>query len=384
MRAIERFEQALAQTPDDTRVLFALGNTARALGLARPAEEFFRRVLTLEPGRVEAVVNLANLLRSHGNFESAEALLLPALSRNPESAEIWLTLGSLYGETGDLAQAAEHYRKALALRPDYAPALGNLADLLADDGDLHDALALYDRALRAEPGNAQARVNRGVLHLLHGNLKEGWRDYAARLNLGGKVPKPDHNLPRWTGSVLKRERLLMTAEQGVGDQIMFASMIPQLQDRAQRDGGSLILECEPRLVIALCAILSFDHGKSVGRGDARRYDDHALRLAQIRGRRDLRHRNGQRAAILTFADRNLSDSEYLSHARRGRSGPLASRFRRWPRDRHLLAKRQDRRTSHQTICAVGEVGRFYPGLGRDNRFRSVRRQPGRNRKAGRT
>lgn len=43
--AIACFERALAQSPDDSRVLFALGNTARALGLARPAEAFFRRVL---------------------------------------------------------------------------------------------------------------------------------------------------------------------------------------------------------------------------------------------------------------------------------------------------------------------------------------------------
>ena len=51
------------------RVLFALGNTARALGLARPAgREFFRRVLALEPARLEALVNLANLLRANGNF----------------------------------------------------------------------------------------------------------------------------------------------------------------------------------------------------------------------------------------------------------------------------------------------------------------------------
>jgi Flp pilus assembly protein TadD len=247
-RAIERFEQALASKPDDPRVLFALGNTARELGLARPAEEFFRRVLTLEPGRVEALVNLANLLRAHGNFEAAGALLVPALSRNPASPEIWLTLGSLYGDIGDSTRAEEHYREALTLRPNYGPALGNLADLLADGGDLDAGLALYDRVLRLEPDNAQARVNRAVLHLLHGNLKEGWRDYAARLKLGGKVPRADHVLPRWTGAVLRRERLLVTAEQGVGDQVMFASMIPDLRNRAERDGGSIILECESRLL----------------------------------------------------------------------------------------------------------------------------------------
>jgi len=241
--AIERFEQALVHSPDDARVLFALGNTARALGLTRPAEAFFRRVLNAEPDRLEALVNLANLLRSQGHFQQAEQILQPALARNPQSAEILLTLGSLYHETGDPGRAEDHYRRALAQRPDYAPALGNLADLLADDGDVGEALALYDRVLRQDKDNAQARMNRAVLHLLHGNLKDGWRDYAARLKLPGKVPVATHKLARWDGSPLRRQRLLVTAEQGVGDQIMFASMIPELAAQA-----GVILECEPRLV----------------------------------------------------------------------------------------------------------------------------------------
>lgn len=245
-RAIDRYEQALAYTPDDPRVLFALGNTARALGMARSAEEFFRRVLAQQPERLEALINLANLLRSQGNYAAAEMLLVPALVRDPGSAELWLTLGSVYRETGDPARAAEHYRQALLHKPDYAPALCNLADFLSDNGDTDGALALYDRALQRED-SPQARLNRAVLLLRRGNLKEGWRDYAARLNLSGKVPVADHKLPRWTGGSLKRQRLLVTAEQGVGDQIMFTSMIPDLARRAASEGGSVILECEPRL-----------------------------------------------------------------------------------------------------------------------------------------
>ncbi len=246
--AIEHYERALAARPDDPRVLFALGNTARTLGMARPAEDFFRRVLAVEPARLEAVVSLANLLRAQGQLPAAEALLAPALARAPEAPELWLTLGSTYREMGDAARAAEHYRAALARRPDYVPALVNLADLLSDDGDVDDALALYGRAIAREPDNAQARLNRAVLHLLKGNLKDGWRDYGARLKVPGKAPVPDHRLTRWTGGSLKRTRLLVTAEQGVGDHIMFASMIPDLAARAARDGGSVVLECEGRLV----------------------------------------------------------------------------------------------------------------------------------------
>ncbi len=247
-RAIAAFEQALAADPNDTRTLFALGNTARTLGMKGPAEEFYRRVLALEPGRLEAVVNLANLLRAQGQFTAAETLLGPALAQHPQTPELWLTLGSTCREAGDAAKAIEHYRTALQLKPSYVAAMVNLADLLCDAGSSDEALGLYDRALKAEPDNAQAQLNRAILHLLSGNLKDGWRDYAARLKVPGKVPIPDHGLSRWSGDSLRRKRLLVTAEQGVGDQLMFASLFGELCARAAAEEGTLILEAEPRLV----------------------------------------------------------------------------------------------------------------------------------------
>jgi Flp pilus assembly protein TadD len=249
--AIGEFERALARRPDDVRVLFALGNTARVLGLPRPAESFFRRVLALEPARLEALVNLANLLRAEGDQAAARNLIEPALTRHPDAPELWLTLGTIHRELGDRTAAATLYREALTRSPDCAPALGNLADLLADDGDVAAAMALYDRAILREPKNAQLRLNRAVLYLLRGDLREGWRDYSARLKVPGKTPVCDHGLKPWSGGHLKRTRLLVTAEQGVGDQIMFASLIPELATHARDDGGAIILECEPRLVSLL-------------------------------------------------------------------------------------------------------------------------------------
>lgn len=252
LEAIQCFEQALGARPDDAKVLFALGNTAQALGMAQPAETFFRQVLALEPGRLEATVNLANLLRLQGQFAAANAVLLPAISRNPDSPELHLTLGSVWREQGDYAQAADCYRAALAANPSYAPALSNLADILTDAGDCEAARTLYDRALKIDGGNAQARLNRAILHFLTGNLKDGWRDYAARILLPGKVPaivrtSPEHRLAAWTGGPLKKTRLLVRAEQGVGDQIMFAGAFGELAARAAQAGGTVLIECEPRL-----------------------------------------------------------------------------------------------------------------------------------------
>src|SRR5882672_10596370 len=81
--AIAAYERALEQAPGDERVLFALGNTAAALGHAEAAEAFFCQVLAQTPDRLEVLVNLANLWRKRGRMADVIELLRPALERNP-------------------------------------------------------------------------------------------------------------------------------------------------------------------------------------------------------------------------------------------------------------------------------------------------------------
>jgi len=246
--AIAAYERALEAAPDDVRVLFALGNTAMVLGHTQAAESFFRRVLAQAPDRIEALVNLANVLRKGGRTTEVIALLRPALERNPLVSELWLTLGSALREAGDAKTAEIFTREALRLSPKSAAALGNLADLLADQGAVDEALSLYETALAEEPANAQARLNRAILFLLRGDLQQGWTDYEYRLRIKTRAISADHGLPQWDGTYRHGLRLLVTAEQGIGDQLMFASVMPELAGRLAQCSGRVVLETEPRLV----------------------------------------------------------------------------------------------------------------------------------------
>jgi len=261
--AMAAFEEALRESPNDARVLFALGTTAAAIGHTDTAENYYRRVLDQEPDRLEALVNLSKLLRKHGRTADAIALVRPAIERNPLLSELWLTLGSALHEAGDVEVAETFYREALRLAPDNAAALGNLADLFADRGALDDALDLYRQAIALAPDNAQARLNRAIVLLSKGKLRAGWRDYEYRHHIEERALVSDHGLPLWAGRPAEGMSLLVTAEQGIGDQIMFASLIPSLWELCRRVGGHLIVETEPRLAPLFTRSFA---GVSVARG----------------------------------------------------------------------------------------------------------------------
>ena len=133
-----------------------------------------------------------------GQFEAARALLEPALARHPKSPELHLTLGSVWREVGRPRTGQAFLSRGPGrFAPITTSALVQSGRSFGgDDGDFEAARTLYDRAIKAGNGHAQTRLNRAILHFLIGNLKEGWRDYAARTDMPGKVPVTDLKLRR--------------------------------------------------------------------------------------------------------------------------------------------------------------------------------------------
>ncbi|NWH08245.1 MAG: tetratricopeptide repeat protein [Alphaproteobacteria bacterium] len=240
-QAIDAYERALRQEGEGAALLFSLGEAAAALGLTPTATAMFARCLFLEPGRIDATVRLSEMLAIADREAEAIDLLREAASRTPGEASLWLALGNVMTRRDDTVNAVTFYEEALRLRPMDAAALGNLADIRFDRGETQAALNLYDKALNIAGKNPQLRLNRALALLSLGNVKQGWRDYEARLQIPSRKILRGHSLPRWTGESLRGRRLLVMAEQGIGDQIMFASCLTGLPEE------SLIIECEARL-----------------------------------------------------------------------------------------------------------------------------------------
>ena len=240
--AIQALEKALAASPGDPDILYALGEAASQLGLHHAAAQLFQETLKAAPTRHEATIRLSRALSAMMRHGDAIDTLREALAQSPEAAGLWLALGNAVREAADTENAQTFYREALRLNPAMAEARANLADLVFDAGDVTDALSLYDEAVRRMPQNAQLRLNRALALLSKGDVEAGWRDYEWRLKIPGRVIERRNAPPLWDGRPRNGRRLLVMAEQGVGDQIAFAAFIPQLL----RD-GPVMLECEPRL-----------------------------------------------------------------------------------------------------------------------------------------
>ena len=178
------------------------------------------------------------------HWDEAESLYRRTLALNPESAAVWSNLGLCLREAGKLDAAEASIRRALELAPDFSGALLNLAMTAVDQGRPQQALELLHRSLLLEPDLAEAHTGLAQLLLQNGEFASGWTEYEWRFKRDDAERQPEHPFPRWDGKSIKNRVLLVRAEQGLGDQIMFASCLPDAIERA----GMCLLECDPRLV----------------------------------------------------------------------------------------------------------------------------------------
>ncbi|MGF1455415.1 MAG: tetratricopeptide repeat protein [Alphaproteobacteria bacterium] len=259
--AIDRFAAALEALPGDLPTLFHLARTADRLGMADGAIRFYEQILAQAPDQREAVVNLSHAYRSAGRGSEAVRLLQDALSRREDDPSLWHALGSAKRETADREGARVCFTRALECDPRHGGAAGSLADLDLEEGHTEDALTRYDVAVRnTDRGTrmgAQMRLSHALALLQAGRLAEGWTAYGARFAAQGarEGSAADRRLKRWTGQSLKGRPLKILAEQGVGDQLMFAACLPAVLSAPAREAGPVSLTCEPRLAPLLARSL---------------------------------------------------------------------------------------------------------------------------------
>lgn len=243
--AEQGYREAIAAHPDHPESLLNLGGVLAVTDRAAESEEMLRRAVAAAPsGRSQAA--LGGTLGRLGRHEEAIELLEHAVREDPDLAEAWINLGESLAAVQRHDEAVPVARRAIELAGDRAEAWKSFAGAL-EFRDPKASIAAAEEALRRRPDLADAEMIRAQSLLRLGEFQAGWRAYEARWRVRD-APSRRGRRPIWHGGPLPvGESLLVTGEQGVGDEVMFATMLPD----AERRFGPGVLECDPRLAALL-------------------------------------------------------------------------------------------------------------------------------------
>ncbi|MBI3148292.1 MAG: tetratricopeptide repeat protein [Betaproteobacteria bacterium] len=214
------------------------------IGDVDAAESIYRELLRLKPDNPIPMHFLGVAAMQKKDLDTAIPLLARAAALVPGEANFHNNLGLALVEAQRIEEALPCYERALAIDPGSTAAWSNLGLARQALLDIDGAIVAFETAIRLQPEFDRAHWNLAYAYLLAGRYAEGWREYEWRLQIkdlaGGLPPVPG---PAWQGEIRPGMRLLLHAEQGLGDTIQFARFVPRLVAA----GASVILECPPVL-----------------------------------------------------------------------------------------------------------------------------------------
>jgi tetratricopeptide (TPR) repeat protein len=240
--AIASYGRAIALNPDFADARINLGLLLLQQDRIEEALPHFSRAVEGSPRSHHAHNNLGIALRRAGRVEEAIASLRRAIELKADYTEAHSNLGSAYLALNRLDEAIAHCRKAIEINPAFADGHYNLASCYWNALRPEEAIVCYERALALVPANADYRWNHALVLLLTGQFARGWAEYESRWLLKDATPKRYEWKP-WAGEIRPGARLLLWREQGLGDEIIYASMVPELLQAGLR----VTLEVDPRL-----------------------------------------------------------------------------------------------------------------------------------------
>lgn len=283
--AIKQFSHALEVRKDDPNII---ENLVRAVTLFSKqymgtnqhnlAEKLLRSMIVSLPENSELYCHLSFILSQSGKCNEALAISETALEQDQENPHCHDVKGLAFLGLGRLKSALSSFRQALKINPKFVSARVNLSSVLLELKDYEVAIDQLEQAKNIEPKNPQIFNNLGLAYagkakfeeaekylriaikmlpefaeahfnlsrilLMQGNYKDGWQENEWRWKCKN-FPSTwrDFPYPYWQGENVRDKTILVWSEQGIGDEIMFSSVIPDLL----ADGAKLIFECGERL-----------------------------------------------------------------------------------------------------------------------------------------
>ncbi|MGA7675004.1 MAG: tetratricopeptide repeat protein [Rhizomicrobium sp.] len=270
-KALVTYERAFQLDPNDPSLALDLGLTAWNQNMKEGAERMFRLYIQACPDSPLGYNNLGSALGDMGKTSMAIDTLRSAIERMPTVPMLWNSLATVLAGDGRADESIVFYREAIRLNPVMSKTYHNLGYAYSHLGMMAEALDAFDNALvhvTDQDDRIEANHSRSICLIGMGRLEEGFREYEIRND--ARFRDYVHHItkaPLWRGEPLEGKRILVVGEQGLGDELMFANVLPDIAHAVGAE-GKLEIAVDPRLIALFQR--SFPHA-AVGR-----YEDRTL------------------------------------------------------------------------------------------------------------
>ena len=241
-------QSCLNSGSQDANVIRELARLQFSLCHWPQAEDLLRRSLAVEPENIDIKAALAATLTHQAKLDEAEILWRETINHRSDDIVTLINYSNYLIERGKFDEAITCAKRSVALKPDMPEAWNCLGMVLQLLQHFEESLEAYDKAISLRPNYHDALSNKGQSLLKLGRLKEGWGLYQNRFNqTHNKLRRRDMAIKQWQdgggGWGAKGGRLFLWTDQGIGDEIIYSSMIPDATMRVAR----CAVECSKRL-----------------------------------------------------------------------------------------------------------------------------------------
>ena len=242
--AVENLLVAVDLRPDNPVVRNNLGNALIDAGRAADAENHLRQAVVLAPQNPETHYNLGNALKAQEKYEDAVSAYERAIKLRPDFLKARINLSVALQKLEKYDEALRNYEETALIHPSSAEAVNGKGLILQALGREDEALENFQRAQELKPNFAGGHRNAGLGLLTRGDFEAGWEAYEWRWRCEGfEEGWRNFPYPQWHGEG-GDGAILVWSEQGIGDEVLYAGMIPDLLAR----GHSVLMETDARLV----------------------------------------------------------------------------------------------------------------------------------------
>ncbi|NKB43849.1 MAG: hypothetical protein GKS03_06175 [Alphaproteobacteria bacterium] len=214
------------------------GDPHKALDILNEANKLDSDSVMVLIDRAEVFKDLDEITRSIEDLEQA-------LQINSDQLEALNNLARARRATGESQLGLELIRRAHALSPDHPGVRQSLGTFLSELGLMDEAESVFKQLIDDDQNVVDAASSLSMAFLLEGNFDEGWPLLHYRLAKPTANIRYDHfQFPIWAGEDVRDKHVLVWTEQGIGEEILVATMLGELSQRAK----AVTVRCSARMV----------------------------------------------------------------------------------------------------------------------------------------